>query len=236
MGKKGTAIVLAAGQGRRMGTATQKQFLDVNGKPLLYYSLRGFQESPLIQEIILVTGEDKISFCRDRIVEPYGFTKVSQIIPGGEQRYDSVYEGLKHCANCDYVFIHDGARPFVTEEILNRAWEEVQQYQACAVGVPAKDTIKITDGEGFGMETPARSSVWQVQTPQVFSYSLIRKAYDLLQHTDRSQVTDDSMVVEHMLVQKVHMTMGDYRNIKVTTPEDLPLAEVFFKKIKKFEK
>lgn len=236
MEEKGTAIVLAAGQGRRMGTATQKQFLEVNGKPLLYYSLRGFQDSPRIQKIILVTGQDKIEYCRERIVERYGFTKVDKIISGGAQRYDSVYEGLKNGEDCEYVFIHDGARPFVTEDILERAWEEVRKYQACAVGVPVKDTIKITDSQGFGIETPDRSTVWQVQTPQVFEYALIRRAYDLLQETDKSGITDDSMVAERMLGQKVHMTMGDYRNIKVTTPEDLPLAEVFLKKIKKFEK
>lgn len=236
MEEKGTAIVLAAGQGRRMGTATQKQFLEVNGKPLLYYSLRGFQDSPRIQKIILVTGQDKIEYCRERIVERYGFTKVDKIISGGAQRYDSVYEGLKNGEDCEYVFIHDGARPFVTEDILERAWEEVRKYRACAVGVPVKDTIKITDSQGFGIETPDRSTVWQVQTPQVFEYALIRRAYDLLQETDKSGITDDSMVAERMLGQKVHMTMGDYRNIKVTTPEDLPLAEVFLKKIKKIEK
>lgn len=227
MGARGTAIVLAAGQGRRMGSATEKQFLEVNKKPLLYYALHGFQESPLIGEIILVTGADRIEFCRERIVEKYGFSKVKEIIPGGAERYDSVYEGLKRCQDCDYVFIHDGARPFVTEEILKRAWEEVKLYQACAVGVPAKDTVKITDEEGFGVETPERSRVWQVQTPQVFSYPLIRKAYDLLQQTEKSRVTDDSMVAERMLGRRVHMTMGDYRNIKVTTPEDLLLAEAF---------
>lgn len=236
MEEKGTAIVLAAGQGRRMGTETQKQFLEVNGKPLLYYSLRGFQDSHRIQEIILVTGQDKIEYCRENIVERYGFTKVAKIIPGGAQRYDSVYEGLKNCENCEYVFIHDGARPLVTEDILERAWKDVRKYQACAVGVPVKDTIKITDGEGFGAETPDRSAVWLVQTPQVFEYSLIRRAYELLQGTDKNGVTDDSMVAEQMLGQKVRMTMGDYRNIKVTTPEDLPLAEVFLKKIKKIEK
>ncbi len=236
MREKGTAIVLAAGRGRRMGTATQKQFLEVNGKPLLYYALRGFQDSPRIQEIILVTGEDRIDYCRERIVEYYGLTKVINIIPGGAQRYDSVYEGLKKCKDCDYVYIHDGARPYVTEDIVERAWEEVKVYRACAVGVPAKDTIKITDSEGFGIETPNRSTVWQVQTPQVFAYDLIRRAYDLLQETDKNGVTDDSMVAERMIGQKVHMTMGDYRNIKVTTPEDLLLAEVFLKKIKKIEK
>lgn len=233
---KGTAIVLAAGQGRRMGTATQKQFLEVNGKPLLYYSLRGFQDSPRIQKIILVTGQDKIEYCREKIVKRYGFTKVAKIIPGGAQRYDSVYEGLKNGEDCEYIFIHDGARPFVTEDILERAWKEVRKYRACAVGVPVKDTIKIIDSQGFGIETPDRSTVWQVQTPQVFEYSLIRRAYDLLQGTDKSGITDDTMVAERMLGQKVHMTMGDYRNIKVTTPEDLPLAEAFLKKIKKIEK
>ena len=115
---KSIAIVLAAGQGKRMHSKVQKQFLSLKGKPILYYSLTCFQNSPEIQEIILVTGAESVEYCRKEIVQNYGFSKVKKIIPGGRERYDSVFEGLMACENCDYVYIHDGARPFVTEEIL----------------------------------------------------------------------------------------------------------------------
>ena len=123
--EKCTAIVLAAGQGKRMHSKIQKQFLEVKNHPVLYYSLKCFQESPLIQDIIVVTGEDVLSYCKDKIVEKYAFTKVKKIIPGGKERYDSVYAGLLACEDCDYVFIHDGARPFINDDILQRAYNEV---------------------------------------------------------------------------------------------------------------
>ena len=127
MSERNTAIVLAAGQGKRMHSKVQKQFLEIQGYPVLYYSLRCFQESPLIQDIILVTGEESISYCKEEIVQKYGFTKVSAVIPGGKERYDSVYAGLCECRDCEYVLIHDGARPFVTEEILKRGLQKVKE-------------------------------------------------------------------------------------------------------------
>ena len=116
--KKCTAIVLAAGQGKRMNSSIQKQFLEIKGYPVLYYSLKCFQDSPLIGEIVLVTSENAVSYCRSEIVKKYGFSKVTGIIAGGKERYDSVYAGLLACGECEYVFIHDGARPFISEEIL----------------------------------------------------------------------------------------------------------------------
>lgn len=134
MSERNTAIVLAAGQGKRMHSKVQKQFLEIQGYPVLYYSLRCFQESPLIQDIILVTGEESISYCKEEIVQKYGFTKVSAVIPGGKERYDSVYAGLCECRDCEYVLIHDGARPFVTEEILKRGLQKVKETGACVIG------------------------------------------------------------------------------------------------------
>lgn len=224
---KNTAIVLAAGQGRRMNAKVQKQFLEIQGHPVLYYSLRCFQESPLIQEIILVTGEESISYCKEEIVSKYGFTKVSQVIAGGKERYDSVYAGLLACTDCDYVLIHDGARPFVTEEILERGLEAVKETGACVVGMPSKDTVKLADAEGFVAETPERSRVWTVQTPQIFAYSLIKEAHDSIRTKDMSAVTDDAMVVEQETGVRVALSQGSYRNIKITTPEDLDIAEAF---------
>ena len=225
--EKCTAIVLAAGQGKRMHSKIQKQFLEIQGHPVLYYSLRCFQGSPIIQDIILVTGEEAISYCKNEIVEKYGLTKVTQIIAGGKERYDSVYAGLLACQETDYVFIHDGARPFITEEILQRGLDAVRETGACVVGMPSKDTVKLSDREGFVKETPDRSFVWNVQTPQIFSYSLIRGAHESIRKKDMSGVTDDAMVVEQETGVKVRLSEGSYRNIKITTPEDLAIAESF---------
>ena len=233
MSERNTAIVLAAGQGKRMHSKVQKQFLEIQGYPVLYYSLRCFQESPLIQDIILVTGEESISYCKEEIVQKYGFTKVSAVIPGGKERYDSVYAGLCECRDCEYVLIHDGARPFVTEEILKRGLQKVKETGACVIGMPSKDTVKLSDEEGYVKETPNRKCVWTIQTPQIFLYSLIREAHDSIRQKDMSKITDDAMVVEQETGVKVRLVEGSYQNIKITTPEDLDVAEVFLKKIKK---
>jgi 2-C-methyl-D-erythritol 4-phosphate cytidylyltransferase len=223
---KCTAIVLAAGQGKRMGTKVQKQYLEISGKPVLFYSLDVFQKSDMIDDIILVVGENQEEYCREEIIEKFHITKVRKIVKGGAERYHSVWNGLQEIAEDGYVFIHDGARPFVTEEILSRAYETVQREKACVVGMPVKDTIKIADEEGFAKETPNRSLVWMVQTPQVFETFLIKNAYSLLMEQEIIQVTDDAMVVETMLRKKVKLVEGSYENIKITTPEDLKIAEV----------
>lgn len=227
MSKKHTAIVLAAGKGSRMQSAVPKQYLELCGKPVLYYSLAAFEES-FIDEIILVAGKDDISYCKEQIVERYGFQKVTKIIAGGAERYLSVYQGLLAAEEADYVYIHDGARPFVDAAILSDAKACVEQYQACVAGMPVKDTIKIVDAEDFAKETPERKYVWQVQTPQVFSYALVREAYDMLmEDQDAYSVTDDAMVVETMLNYPVKLFQASYKNIKITTPEDLQIAELF---------
>lgn len=222
---KRTAIVLAAGQGKRMGTKVQKQYLEILEKPILFYSLDTFQKSDIIDEIILVVGENQEEYCQKEIVEKFGITKASKIVRGGSERYDSVWNGLQVMTEDGFVFIHDGARPFVTEEILARAYKAVQEEKACVVGMPAKDTIRIVDDDKFAKETPDRNYVWLVQTPQVFETSLIKKAYSLLMKQEIIQVTDDAMVVEKMLQRNVKLVEGSYENIKITTPEDLKIAE-----------
>lgn len=224
-----TAIVLAAGQGKRMGTKVQKQYLEIDGKPVLYYSLHAFEQSPIIDEIILVVGEGQAEYCQNEIVAKYGIHKVKKIVQGGAERYHSVWNGLQEVGGEGYVFIHDGARPFITEEILNRAYKDVQNCKACVVGMPVKDTIKLADQDDFVDETPERSLLWMIQTPQVFANSLVKEAYGLLMEQNHIQVTDDAMAVEQMLGHKVKLTMGSYENIKITTPEDLDIAEVFVK-------
>lgn len=224
-----TAIVLAAGSGKRMGTKVHKQYLLMGGKPVLYYSLRAFEDSKRIDEIILVCGAGEEDYCREEIVEKYGISKARKIIPGGAERYDSVWNGLKETKE-GYVYIHDGARPFVDEEIIERAYECVSEHHACVAGMPSKDTVKIADSGNIVTATPDRSSVWIVQTPQVFDTELIRKAYALLMEKDEISVTDDAMVVEQMLGAAVRLFYGSYENIKITTPEDLEIAEVFLKR------
>ena len=226
---KCTAIVLAAGQGKRMGTKTQKQYLEIGGKPLLYYSLRVFEDCELIDEIVLVVGAGQIDYCQREIVSKFDFGKVKTIIEGGAERYHSVANGLCE-AEEGYVFIHDGARPFVNEEILQRVYNEVILHKACVVGMPVKDTIKISDENGFADSTPERNLLWQIQTPQVFETSLIKEAYKKLMQCDTIKVTDDAMVVEQMLGQKVKLVTGAYENIKITPPEDLKIAEIFLGK------
>ena len=175
------AIVLAAGSGKRMQTEVPKQFLDLNGHPLLYYSLMTFEES-CVDRIVLVTGADQIAYCRTEIAEKYGFRKVSAIVAGGKERYDSVYAGLLALEkdNPEYVLIHDGARPFVTQDIIRRTLAGAEAHGACVAGMPVKDTIRLVDEEQFSTATPDRKKVWMMQTPQTFSYSLILSAYQKL--------------------------------------------------------
>ena len=229
MKEKTTAIVLAAGQGKRMHSKIQKQFLEIGGKPVLYYSLHCFQESPLIRDIILVTGEEMISYCEQEIVKKYGFSKVRKVTAGGKERYDSVYAGLLCCQDTDYVYIHDGARPFITEEMVQRGYEAVKRTNACVMGMPSKDTVKLADSSGYVKETPDRKIVWNIQTPQIFSYDLIRGAYESIRKKDMTGVTDDAMVVEQETGTKILLVEGSYQNIKITTPEDLAIAEAFLR-------
>ena len=224
--EKYTAIVLAAGVGKRMNSKIQKQYMLLGGKPVLFYALDAFEKSR-VDEIILVVGKGEIEYCRKEIVEKYKIHKVTKIVEGGKERYHSVYEGLKAMDTADYVLIHDGARPFLNQQILVRAMEAVKQYQACVVGMPVKDTIKITTEDGFSKETPERKHVWMIQTPQCFSYPLIFDAYQKMLQNEDTTITDDAMVLEKVKGLPVKMVEESYRNIKITTPEDLLVAEAY---------
>lgn len=230
---KYTAIILAAGNGSRMNTKVKKQYLQILGKPLLYYTLQAFEES-FVDEVILVVSQGETPYCRKQIVDFYGFQKVAKIVEGGKERYHSVYEGLKAVKDADYVMIHDSARPFVTDEILNRAKEGVEKYRACVVGMPVKDTIKIADENGYSKETPERKKVWMIQTPQCFEYALIREAYKELLQKDDCSVTDDAMVIEKIYGMPVKLIEGSYSNLKITTQEDLITAEAYLRKKSEF--
>lgn len=224
--QKYTAIVLAAGSGKRMNSKVHKQYLIIQDRPVLYYSLKAFEDSA-VDEIVLVVGKGEEKFCRKEIVDKYGISKVKAIVEGGKERYHSVFEGLKQTSDADYVLIHDGARPFVNQDIIRRCMQEVQKYQACVVGMPVKDTIKIADEEGYAKQTPDRRNVWMIQTPQTFSYALIYEAYEEMLKTEDTAITDDAMVLERIKGKKSKLIEGSYRNIKITTPEDLLIANVY---------
>lgn len=214
-----------------MHSETPKQYMDLCGYPVLYYSLKAFEESA-VDEIVLVTGARNIDFCRRDIVEKYGFSKVKAVVAGGSERYLSVYEGLKAASGADYVLIHDGARPLIDGDSICRSMETVAREKACVVAVPVKDTIKVADGEGFTDSTPDRSRLWAVQTPQSFSEELLKQAYQKMfiaeaKGTGLPVMTDDAMLVEKMTGHKVKIIDGTYRNIKITTLEDLLIAKAF---------
>ena len=201
------------------------------GRPVLFYALQAFAESA-VTDIVVVVGAGEIDYCRKEIVEKYHIQKVCAVVEGGRERYHSVYEGLKAADGSDYVLIHDGARPLVTADIISRSIACVREGDSCVVGMPVKDTVKMSDHDEFAVMTPDRSRLWQIQTPQAFDYNLIFDAYSKLLSTEEYQtgVTDDAMVVESMTDRKVKLIRGDYSNIKVTTPEDMDLAEVLLRR------
>ncbi len=229
--KKVTAIVVAAGQGKRMNQTVAKQYLELLDRPVLYYSLKAFEESS-VDEIILVTGTGQIEYCKENIIDKYKIGKVTRVLEGGAERYDSVYRALTAAGQTDYVLIHDGARPFLTVAFIERIITEVLEYQACIPGTPVKETIKAVDEEGFISSTPDRNYLWAAQTPQAFAYHSIRKAYELMYLDDkRSAVTDDAMVYEAYTKKRVKMLLGDYNNLKLTTPEDYVHAKILAKEL-----
>ena len=237
--QKNIAIVLSAGRGSRMNSDIPKQYMDLCGMPVIAWSLKAFQEFDPVDEIILVTSPEDIEYCRCEIIEKYRYDKVRRIVPGGEERYLSVWEGLKAAGEIlvdkdreSVIFIHDGARPMIDRPILERALRCAQEHSACVVGMPVKDTIKIADEESFAQQTPDRRLVWQVQTPQVFSFSLVYNAYRKLIEDGVTAVTDDAMVVELESSVRVKLVEGSYRNLKITTPEDIDIAMCLMKENK----
>ncbi len=220
------AVLLAAGKGSRMNTETPKQYLPVNGRPILYYSLAVLEASD-VDQIVLVVGDGEEEWVREEVVERFGFRKVSAIVQGGKERSHSVHNGLGALRGVDYVLIHDGARPCIDVPMVKRVMEAVEDCKACVVGMPMKDTVKIVDGDNTVVDTPNRDRVWGVQTPQAFDYLMIKGAYEAYMERGGQPVTDDAMVLEHMTDCRVKVIEGSYRNVKVTTPEDLKLVEEF---------
>lgn len=271
------AIVLAGGSGSRMNNDVAKQYMLINGKEVIFYSLSTFQKNEHITDIVLVARNEDLEYCRKEIVNKYGFDKVRRIVSGGAERYDSVYQGLlavkdifmadtthlsagnskidnlkngeQVCANDNskngeqvcvddnqIVLIHDGARPFVTNKMINASIACATEMGVCTVGVPVKDTIKVVDENMNGIETPDRKWLYQIQTPQTFEYKLIMTAYEKMYleqngvpTCEKAGITDDTMLVELYIGIKSKVILGSYENIKITTPEDINIAEILSK-------
>ncbi len=232
------AIVLAAGSGSRMNSDIAKQYLLLKGREVLYYSLKTFQDNANISRIILVTRAADVEYCRNDIVNKYGFTKVTDICSGGKERYDSVSNGLAlvNESNEDerVVMIHDGARPFVTHKMIDESVEMIRSgHKACTVGMPVKDTIKVVadrDSMKVGVSTPDRNALYQIQTPQTFCTELLKSAYERMREDKTHNITDDTMLVEQYMGVLSNIVPGAYENIKITTPEDLEIGEIFVEK------
>ncbi len=213
------AVIVAAGKGERM-EGLDKVFSFLSGEPVLARSVSVFEHSPLIDQIIMVLREDAIGHGLRLVVEKK-WRKVTEVCPGGKRRQDSVLCGLKQLSDCSWAIIHDGARPFVTGEMIEEGLKAAQESGASVAAVPVKDTIKSVGDGGFITKTPSRDSLWAAQTPQVFRFDVIKKAYGKI----KEDVTDDATLVEKMGI-RVKAFKGSYDNIKITTPDDLKLAEI----------
>jgi 2-C-methyl-D-erythritol 4-phosphate cytidylyltransferase len=214
-------VIVAAGRGTRMGTAESKQYLLLQGKPIIVHTLEVFQQHELISEIVLVTGKEDIERCREWI-QLYKLDKVKAIVPGGSERQHSVHKGLLKLTT-QWVMVHDGVRPFVQPNEIEACYERAKQIGASILAVPVKDTIKQVDNEGKVLSTPDRRSLWAIQTPQTFRLSELLDAYAAAER-DGFVGTDDSSLAERAGIP-VSVVEGSYRNIKITTPEDLDFAE-----------
>ncbi|MBQ8955757.1 MAG: 2-C-methyl-D-erythritol 4-phosphate cytidylyltransferase [Lachnospiraceae bacterium] len=230
---KCAVVILAGGSGKRMGTKIPKQYMDLCGKPVLYYSLKTFSDADFIDEIVIVADSGHIDKVQKEIVDLYGFHKVSAIKEGGRERYHSVARGLEALSReTDFVFIHDGARPFVTLYTIERCLHYTEKYRASVAAVKTKDTVKLADDDSMVQSTPDRAHVWQVQTPQTFDYLMIRDAYrKLLDDEERLRgagitVTDDTMVAKMYAGVDARLVESTYENIKITTPEDIEYARL----------
>ncbi len=219
-----SAIILAGGKGKRMNSSISKQFIEIKGKPIIYYTIKKFNENKKVDNIVVVLSQEEIEYFKENILNKYKL-KVDKIVIGGAERQDSVYNGLKSLENSgtDIVLIHDGARPFISDRIIDDGIEYATIYGACAPGVMPKDTIKIKGRSNFSIDTPNRETLVAIQTPQIFKFREILECHKKVK-IDKVVVTDDTMVVERY-GNKVYLYDGEYTNIKVTTPEDLILGE-----------
>ena len=226
---KTVAIIPAAGSGSRLGGPRAKQFLDIHGMPLLALTLNPFQHSSAVDEIILVVPKKDVHYCRQKIVQRFGFDKVKEVVPGGERRQDSVRMGLE-AAGRDYrlVLIHDGARPIISSAFIEQVIQTARTHRAVITARPAKETVKAVNGKGEVVKTYDRRQVWLVQTPQVFHYEDILTAHQAALREGWEEATDDSILIEKLGIP-VKVVEGTEQNIKVTTPYDLDMVRFLLK-------
>ena len=224
------AIIVAAGTGSRMNMEMNKQFVDICGKPVLARTIQAFEDCDRITEIVVVLNEREIIYCKQEIVERYGFGKVKVLVSGGETRQESVARGLRQAGeDCGIILIHDGARPFIDAESINSSIEAAEEFGAACVAVPVKDTIKSADEGDFVLATLDRSCLWSIQTPQTFQAYIIKEAHRIAAE-DGFSGTDDAVLVER-LGRRLKLVNGSYFNIKITTREDLALAEAIAEQV-----
>jgi 2-C-methyl-D-erythritol 4-phosphate cytidylyltransferase len=225
------AVIVAGGQGTRIEGKLPKQFLNLGDRPILAHCVQRFESCEMVDQIILVVPQDYLGYCSEAIVDEYDFRKVKKIVCGGKERQDSVYLGLKACPkSTSVVAIHDGVRPFVSPQKISESIGLCEEKRAVILAVPAKDTVKRVDGDSV-VTTLDRKKLWLVQTPQVFEYSLILDAYERAIE-DEFVGTDDAVLVER-LGHRVTVVEGEYRNIKITTAEDMGTAEKIIQKKQK---
>jgi 2-C-methyl-D-erythritol 4-phosphate cytidylyltransferase len=228
MSMKTLALIPAGGSGKRISADRSKQYLLIEGIPILAYTLKVFQESPVIDAILIIAPPGDISNVKNDIVERYNLSKVENIVPGGLERQDSVWNGLRGMGKeTDIVLIHDGVRPFVTDTHIRTSIEEAIKYDAVTLGIPSKDTVKHVNSDGWIVNTLNRSELRMIQTPQTFRRHIIQQAYQKA-YDDDFYGTDDAMLVERLGIP-VKVIEGSYGNLKITTREDLLLAEAIIK-------
>jgi 2-C-methyl-D-erythritol 4-phosphate cytidylyltransferase len=223
------AIVAAAGVGLRMGHKTPKPYLLLAGKPILAHTLEIFERIKEIQEVTLVVHPEELDYCQEKVISPFSFKKVLRLVPGGKERQDSVYHALKalqHEDDLELVLVHDGVRPFVTPEQIRRVLEEARRHGGAVLGLPAYDTLKKVSAEGLVRQTIERQDIWQIQTPQAFQAPLLWRAF-VEAYSRNFYGTDEASLVEE-LDHQVVVVPGSPFNLKITTPEDLRLAEAIF--------
>ncbi len=213
---------------------TKKPYLELFDKPILAHTLGAFDQNSVVDTIFVIVDGPDFDTCRSAVIEPYNFQKVASLVPGGVTRQDSVFNGLKVLPDdTDFVVVHDGVRPFVTDEMIFTCIEAASDWGAAVVAVPVKDTIKVADSDGFVVDTPDRSQLWTIQTPQVFRKNLLLEAHRYARRK-QMQLTDDAALVEQLGL-KVKCVMGSYSNLKITTPEDLVVAEALMRKTEKIQ-
>lgn len=218
-----SVVIVAAGTGSRMKMGINKQFIKLNGKEIIVHTIEKFYNNKNIQDIVVVIKKEEEEFFKTEIIDKYNLSNI-KIAYGGNERQDSVYNGLKSLNQlCEVVLVHDGARPFISDAIIENCIDEAKKHKAIIVGVPVKDTIKVVNDESEVVDTPQRSSLWSVQTPQSFDYKLLVKSYEEA-FEDGFYGTDDAMLVER-IGHKVKLIEGSYNNIKITTQEDLAIGE-----------